>query len=204
MQLLQNTDISFNFNPFCGLSDEELEQVIVPKIDLPKLAKLVSNGQPKIVEFVGKKGRGKTSHLKLLQQHLSDYPLFLLNEQSDFSKIYNHPSKIVFIDSIHHFNMWQRRRLFQMDKTIVLTTHWSRFFEIKMAGKAYFKFDFKGIDKAILTTILENRMRIASTERETIFKIKNAEVASLIKKYGDDYRGILNHLYDEFQKTKMI
>lgn len=200
LDFFTNTISGFKFNPFSGLSDEELKQVMVPQINLPKLVKLIEDGQPKIIEFVGKKGRGKTSHLKLLHQQLPQYPFFSLHAQSSFQKVFTSNARGLFIDSIHHFNMIQRIRLFKTNKTIVLTTHWGRFLEIKLAGKQHQRFDFKGIDATILKAILKNRMQVAAIESEINLKINDDEVEVLIKKYGDNYRGILNHLYGEFQK----
>lgn len=199
LRILRNKEISFDFNPFGGLSDAELEEVVVPKFELADLMKLILNGQPKIVEFVGNKGRGKTTHLKLLQQKLSQYPLFLLNSKPNFAEVFNNESAIIFIDSIHHFNLFQRIKLFRLKKTIILTTHSGRFLEYKLARKQHFRFDFKGIEVTVLKTILKNRMQVASGNTETYFEIKEEELADLIKKFGDDYRAILNYLYDEFQ-----
>jgi len=169
----------FLYNPFAGVLEEDLQHVIVPKFNLLDMERQIANGDPQIIEFVGKKGRGKTTHLKCLHQRMNRYPLFMLNAKSDLTEIMNNPSEVVFIDSIHHLNLLDRTRLFKSNKTIIYTTHWLRNLECRLAKRRKSTYRFKGIDESAL---------LASTE-----------VRDLIRKFGDNYRGIMNHLYDIYQ-----
>lgn len=85
---LINTEIEFNFNPFGGLNKEEIQQAIVSDFDFDSIIELVNSKEPKIIQLVGKKGRGKTLHLKLLGQILKQYPIFFLdNVRFGFKKL---------------------------------------------------------------------------------------------------------------------
>jgi len=122
-----NADIKFKYNPFGGLTTEELTKVLVPQIDLRQLLKEVDEKRKVLIEFVGKKGRGKTSHLKMIHALSSSSELFLLRRTGvDFGQIYRTDGKILLIDSIHHLSFWQRQQLYKSKQKIILTTHTSR------------------------------------------------------------------------------
>ena len=103
----------FDFNPFSGVLEADIAEALVPKFDLSKIRSKIENSESLAIEFVGRKGRGKTTHLTCLQQSLPAYPIFYLNSNSKLTEIIHHPSKIVFIDSIHHLNLMERVKLFK-------------------------------------------------------------------------------------------
>ena len=78
---------TFNFNPFGGLNDQEILKVIVPKFNFETLIELLDSKEQLIVEFVGKKGRGKTLHLRCLQLLLNKYPAFYLDKGAQLQEI---------------------------------------------------------------------------------------------------------------------
>ena len=190
---------TFDFNPFGGLDDMEIQKVIVPKFDLDSIVDLITQKDQIIIELVGKKGRGKTLHLKYLNLLLDNSTIFYLDSKSKLEDIPSGKSEIVLIDSIHHFNLFDRIKFFKANKKIVLTTHLSRRLEYRLVGKPYKLFKFKGIDAEVLQKIINNRIKIASNDLNNSTKISSRKVEELIKIYKDDFRGILNHLYDEFQ-----
>lgn len=67
-QLILNKNLIFHYNPFGGISDSELAQVIIPHAFINKIHHLIHTENKVIIELVGAKGRGKTSHLKLIHQ----------------------------------------------------------------------------------------------------------------------------------------
>ena len=69
---------SFHFNPFCGVLDEDLNKIIESRFDLNQLAERITMASKLAVEFIGKKGRGKTTHLRALYQITENASLYLL------------------------------------------------------------------------------------------------------------------------------
>ncbi len=189
----------FNFNPFGGLEDVEILNVIVPKVDLDSIINLINSEDQILIELVGKKGRGKTLHLRCLNLLLEDSSIFYLHKKSNLKDIVQKKSNILLIDSIHHLNLMDRIRLYKTNKKIILTTHVSRKWEYRLAGKPFKIFRFKGIDSVLLKKIIENRIGIASNDFSKETNLQEDEIEQLIKTYHDDYRAILNHLYDAFQ-----
>lgn len=190
---------SCNFNPFGGLDKKEIKDAIVPRISANSFLELLNSSDQIIIELVGKKGRGKTLHLKYLHQVLNDYPIYLLNNNSNADEVLSTESNIVFVDSIHHISLLDRLKLYSTRKKIILTTHISRKWEYKIARKHFKSIQFNGIDKATLKTIICNRINIASGKNESNIMIPESKLDELIKIHKDDFRGILNHLYEEFQ-----
>ena len=192
--------LTYHFNPFGGLNTDELKQVFVPRSFSSAIIEDLKNDQIKIIEFVGAKGRGKTTHLRWLQRQCSSYPIFLLNAKSDFSTIIAaSDAPILFVDSVHHLNIRQRVQLYHSKPKIVLTTHRRRFLEYKIADVPHKSYSFKGIGVDSLTAIIRNRIALSSNMPKEEIHFDQKIIHRLIQEYGDNYRGILNHLYDQFQ-----
>ncbi len=193
----------FNFNPFGGILNEDLEKIIVPKIDLEGIAIKINSSKSLAIEFIGEQGRGKTTHLFYLQKQMDQFPLFRLDAKSTLSNILINDSSTVFVDSIHHLNLVDRIKLFKAKQKVIYTTHWNRRFECIIASKDYHSIKLKGIDTNLLTEILNKRLNLAAKsaldEKE---KFTNLEAKQLIKKFGDNYRGIINYLYMKYQCQK--
>ncbi len=199
--LIKNQGLRFLFNPFGGLSAEEIEQVIVPRFDKEEMLQRILDAKPKIIEFVGKQGRGKTMHLTLLHELLAEYPLVLLSARNNTLDIAALQTPILFIDSIHHLSLRQRIRLYKHVPTIVLTTHHRRALEYAIARKTYQSISFNSIDIDILRQLLISRIQLALPPTDNPIELEEAVLQRLLQKYNDDYRGILNYLYDEFQNN---
>ncbi|WP_299674124.1 hypothetical protein [uncultured Tenacibaculum sp.] len=190
---------SFHFNPFSGVLHEDIPKVILPNIDIDQTIHRIQNSDSLALEFIGRQGRGKTSHLRYLQHILPEYPIFLLNSTSSVSDVMKNTSEIVFVDSIHHLSFSNRVQLFKEKKVVIYTTHWRRKIDCLLAKKEYHSIRFKGIEPEKLQAILNERLKLASGSNtpETLFSI--TDVNKLIRKFGDNYRGIINHLYEKYQ-----
>ena len=171
---LQST---FHFNPFGGLKESEIVDVIVPSINLDLLIESLNSSSEIIIELVGKKGRGKTLHLRYLKLIFPDCPIFFLNKNFIAKDaLLQHKSDIILIDSIHHLNFLDRIKLFKTRKKIILTTHTSRKWEYRMARKPFEIFRFKGIEQSTLKDIIYNRLKIASNHQESLTDISDEKI----------------------------
>ncbi len=120
---------SYDFNPFCGVLDEDLNQIIEPRFDLGQLAEKIKKTSNLAIEFFGKKGRGKTTHLRALYQITENASLHLLKAKSKANQILDTPSQIVFIDSSHYLSFTDRIRILKHKKVVISTTHYPRIIE---------------------------------------------------------------------------
>lgn len=196
--LILNKNIKYNFNPFGGLSVEELEQVINPNHHLKELTTHLQTSNPLILELVGRKGRGKTTHLKLLHKKYPESQLFNLNKGTRFfEKIINSESPIILIDSIHHLSIRQRLKIYNLPKQIVFSTHHTKWLETRLSHNQFFSCKIKGVSLNSLKEMIRNRVENAAIEVDKI-DLNTKAIEKLITEYGDDYRGILRKLYTNF------
>ena len=129
-------------------------------------------------------------------------PLLLLSSKNkeDFSIFPD--ASLIFIDSIHHFSLKKRLQFYRQQKAIILTAHHSKKIEYWLAGKTSQTIYFSGIDEDKLAQILNNRIYLAlQQDSPKNFQLNVSYIQKLIAYFGDDYRGILNFLYDEFRKN---
>lgn len=197
--LLVDMDFTYNFNPFSGLNDEEIFQAIVPRMDIEFIAEKIKSREPNVIEFVGPKGRGKTLHLRFLKLFFPEFPIFFLDKNSRFDPILQSDSEVVFIDSIHHLSLPQRIKIYKTKKIVILTTHFTRTWEYRIAGTPWLKYNLKGIDTETLKKIVVKRIRLSIENHQEDVPVNDAYLNRLIKTYQDNYREILNHLYRLFQ-----
>lgn len=191
---------NYKFNPFSGVLKNDIEKIIVPKFSFESINAKINKGQSVAIEFLGKQGRGKTTHLIYLHQKMKQYPIFLLDSNSKFSEIMNNTSDVVFVDSIHHLNIVERLKLFKSKRVIIYTTHWSRKMECKLIGKKNDSIKFKGIHMDVLRKIINNRLLLANeNSKNTNADFTDKELYKLINQFGDNYRGIINNLYEKYQ-----
>lgn len=189
----------FEYNPFSGIPVGDFADIIVPRHDLDVVVEMIRSKEPLAIELLGRRGRGKTTHLIYLHQKMSKYPLFELSSSSTFSEIIQNKSQVVFVDGIHHLNIFERVKLLKEKKVVIYTTHWSRALECFLARRKMLSLKFKGIDSETLKEIIQKRLSLASNGSFENGKISSNEIESLIVKFGDNYRGIINHLFDQYQ-----
>ena len=199
-QIFTNTQLNCSYNPFGGIEDDELSQVLVARTFVPEIIQDIQSGVPMVIELSGKQGRGKTSHLRLISLLFPDAPRISLYDSTQIEPFWEEDDSLLFIDSIHHLNFFQRQKLFKSGKTIVLTTHSRRFWEYRLAGAAYRTYVFKGISPSILKTTIQNRIHLAADIPPNDFSMQESDIQALIARFGDNYRAILNHLFEQFNQ----
>lgn len=205
MQLLITKGLQFHYNPFSGVTDDDISNILIPKQEVVDLIDQFQPHSQLIIELVGKKGRGKTTHLRYLHQQLSSkYPLFLLNSNSLFENIIEHPSQIVLVDSIHYLSIFQRQKLYKNKRLVIFTTHHTKKWECKLAGRKIESIHFRGLDEFLLEKIIIRRLKMAMLEDKPEPVLNRPVLLQLLKKYRDDYRAIMNFLYDEFQTSERV
>lgn len=197
-KLIISKDIEYHYNPFGGITNDEILKILEPKHSIEEWIKLIENNQPIILQFIGKKGRGKTTHLSALHQQFQQSDIYYLDRIH--KKIKHTQNKVVFIDSIHRISLFKRLYLWRKKNiSYVITTHWNRSLELKIMGRIHKKYYFKGITTEILKNIIINRICISSNASPENIIINEDILQQLIYKYKDDFRSILNFLYDQFK-----
>ena len=195
-QLILNKNLRFKYNPFGGISQDEVAQIIVPKQSMEQMLKDIHSEDAMIIQLVGFKGRGKTTHLLHLHQLVEKYPLIRLTPDSGFDALDACDTEGVFIDSIHHLPFSKRIETYKRFNKIILTTHITRVVEYLFARKNYTSYSIKGIEKTDLLEIIKRRITAAQINpiSDTI-ELDETIIDHLLKKHKDNFRGIINELY---------
>ena len=187
-------------NPFSGIPHSAISKYIVPRFDLEEVQKLLQGDKPLLIEFNGKKGRGKSTHLYWLRNELIDYPLYDVESKEQLEALFKDKSPVILIDSIHKLTLRQRLKLYRLSKKIIFTTHTSRKLECKLVGANLKSISFKGLQKGDLSRIVSKRLKNADGYNPDDYNpLSEADLVVLIKKSKDDIRAIINGLYDKYQ-----
>ena len=194
---IKSEGIVFHCNPFGGVASDDLMLTLIPKYEIEEWISLIKQKPPKIIEFVGEKGRGKTTHLSVLHEYFTETPIYFLDRTHSYKKIKEAP--IVFIDSIGRVPFVKRLMLWlKRDITYVVTTHTSRKYESKLCSRVCLSYNFGGIKESELKEIIIRRISLASNRSVDAIDLNSAVLKELISRYNDDFRGVLNFLYDNF------
>jgi len=187
-----------DYNPFGGLKDEELRVVLSERYDLSEIVKEVEAGENLIIEFIGKKGRGKTTHLRRLSQLLPESFYFNPDIQSVSEIKIDYP--VILLDSFHKLSLFQRQSLMKQHQGVIIhTDHFSRFAEYFFCNKKWKTYLFKGLDINVLGAIVKQRIKVVNPNIDQYLLIDKEQIRLLLDAFGDDYRGILNFLYTAYR-----
>lgn len=90
---------------------------------------------------------------------------------------------------------------FRKKTSYVITTHQTKTIEFQRSKRNYCSFSFEGIQTSSLKDIISNRVHLVSNFPKEKIEVNMASLEKLILHFDDDFRAILNYLYDSFKKT---
>lgn len=192
--LWQQMDISKN--PWGELTPEE--SLLVSDVDVDSILNLLSR-EAAVIQFVGEKGRGKTTHLKALERHLPAAKFLYVPE---IGRVNFPRSETVIIDEAQRFGWWNRRKLARHPGRLILGTHEDLSYLFKAQHRPL-ETVWVGrlLDSSRLRTILTKRLQCLS-HRPSEFDIDEEFLQDLIRRNGGNIRNMLSELYSVFQKTE--
>ena len=154
------------------------------------------------VQFIGGRGRGKTTHLLAVRRHFPDAPYVHIGEGQRPRIPKGHP---LFVDEIQRFSLRQRRRLFRRPVSLALGTHEDFRNELIDAGFEVETVTAGGsLDARRLCEIAARRIRWARRGPGRLPQVDVRTAQAMIDHYGDDLRAIHAHLYHLFQNLQGI
>jgi len=201
MNLIKNQDINYHFNPFGGLDNYDNNFVFQPEINFKEISDLLNKNSAITIELVGRKGRGKTTHLRALSNYIENCEYIQLSTQNSFFST-NNENKIYIIDSIHHLAIAKRLSLWkQKDSSFIISTHVSKILEFIGTNRTYKSYKIGQNSKTDLKLLLQKRVALASNiEDYRKVDIDDSVLTNLARKHKSDKRTILNNLYNSFHK----
>ena len=186
-------------NPFGEPEPEERAALAV--VDVARFVRRLE--QPGYaVQFIGEKGRGKTTHLLAILRHFPQAAYIHICEGQRPRIPHGQP---LLIDEIQRLPRRRRRRVFRRPVSLAIGTHQDVSSELVRAG---FEVDSvrpaEQLDPRRLRQILNRRIEWARRGPGPLPQVGLQTAQAMIDRFGDDLRAIELYLYDLFQNLPGI
>jgi len=181
-------------NPFGELEAAERAAVAVVEVDR-FVRRLEQPGYA--VQFIGEKGRGKTTHLLAIWRHFPQAVYVHVGEQERPRIPHGQP---LLIDEMQRLSRWHRRRVFRRRVPLAIGTHEDLSDELSRAG-----FEVQTVRPAAtldgkrLRQMLNRRVEWARRGAGPLPQVSLQTAQAMLDRFGDDLRAIEFYLYDLFQ-----
>lgn len=189
--------LNLRFNPFGELPLELRAELAI--VDVASLVEQLRE-RKFVVQFMGDKGRGKTTHLLALKQHFPSAAYVHIPED-DMPPIPE--GDPLMIDEVQRLPYWKRRRIFRRDVPLVLGTHQDFERPLRRAGRRVVSVDVGlALTAQRLADLLARRIEFARRAAGPLPQLTPASINSMLAAHGSDVRAIEGHLYHVFQNLK--
>lgn len=192
--------INLRFNPFGELALDERGRLAVVDV-VPYVRRL---REPKFaVQFIGDKGRGKTTHLLAIRDYYPQAAYIHIGEDEPIPVMTL--SNPLFIDEIQRVPPATRRKVFARDVSLVIGTHEDVTVELAAQG-------FEVVTVTVAADLTPDRLQKMLTRRiewarRGSGKLPTVDLKAacqLTQLYQDDIRAIEAHLYERFQEMEKV
>jgi hypothetical protein len=197
--------LNLRLNPFGDPGREERAELARPMLSREAMKDLVERLRRPgfVVQFIGEKGRGKSTHLFALHAEFPEAPYFHFKEGEPIPPIPDEP--LVFLDEFQRVPRRLRKKLLRRKASWVIGSHEDHQAEYQRAGLAAQCHELQGHDAALLLRIFQARILWAVRDPDkAIPTIAEPAVDALMVRYQDDVRAMENCLYDIFQSMKEV
>ncbi len=195
-------NLNLKYNPFSYLNDEELLQATIERVALKELKAEIDTKGFYFVEFYGKKGRGKSTHLQLLYyKYFRDAVFYKLHKVKHYNIAPT--SKVLIIDSFQLLSLKNRIELLKNQKKLIVSSHYSHgFLRSEKGFKTKVSFSKLYLNITTLEHIINAKLQLACFDVNVgMPKLKKVYLEHLLDKYGNNLRGIQLELYHQFLKS---
>lgn len=186
-------------NPFGDFS--EADRAALAIVDIDDIVRRLS--EPKfVVQFVGEKGYGKTTHLLAIRAQFPDAGYVHIQEGEKAALPTGSP---ILIDEAQRLTLLQRRRLFRQAVPLVLGTHFDFESDLRRAGRNVLTISVEqhtNVER--LHQLLNARIEWVRRTSAPIPAVTQKTAATLLEEFGPNVRGILGRLYDSFENLQHV
>ena len=183
-------------NPFGTLTaDEQAALAVVASLDTV-IAQL-RDGGPYAIQFTGDKGRGKSTHLRVLERAVEGAAYCFFPENGPLPHI---PSQgVLLLDELQRMPPRARRRLFREQRALAIGSHEDHTAELNAAGYVVERRRLDGPGVVMLTELIEQRIAACRRGPGPVPRLTSTAIERLRVRHGGDVRALLDELYDRFQ-----
>lgn len=190
-------------NPFGGLLDREIEQFIVPKFTIDEIESAFFHSNYDIIELKGKKGRGKTMHLKWLNSKLQNAHYLRITAETTLTQVLNIPRPILLLDEIQHLSWKDKIHLFRSNKKVIYSCHHCLLWTKLIPNTKKKQISFHASSPSEIQCIIEKRIFSINPSIQQRKKKSSAfDYNKLHAKYKDDYRSLIQSFYKEYENNE--
>ena len=185
-------------NPFGELVREE--RIAAAVVDVAAIEPLLN--RPRVaLQFYGDCGRGKTTHLLALLDHLQNAQYVYLPEDERCPPIPTPTAgATLIIDEAQRLPFWIRRRIFKRGGPLILGTHRDFRDRLRRFGYQVHCIPFENqLRPARLREIINRRIELARFRAGDIPQISLQASQQLCDRFGDNIRAVESILFDSFQ-----
>ena len=186
------------FNPFGQLDDEQLAEIAVA--DHVRYAGWLARGVA--IQFVGRAGRGKSTHLRSLWRCLEAASLIYIPR---FGRQISIPhAECLLIDEAQRMPRAMRQAVFSWGGPLVLGTHWSLARSLRRYGYRRIHTVHVGSDRTPgkIRNIIDRRIGLAAVSPGCSLRVTEPEVRWLRRRFGNHLRGIDHYLYGQIETLR--
>ena len=187
-------------NPFGELTLAEKTALAIVEFD----AALQHLQLPRsVVQVVGERGYGKTTHLLALAAQFAGHAYVHIPEGQPVAT----PEKgePLFIDEAQRMTFMQRWQTFRSQRRLILGTHTNFEAALRQSGRQVLTIAADRLtDAARVQNLLNARIEFSRRAAGPIPKITQATAAELYREYRSDIRSIEHSMYLTFQQLRNI
>ncbi|HIF00999.1 MAG: hypothetical protein ABGZ23_09450 [Fuerstiella sp.] len=186
-------------NPFGEFSEDERTSLALVDVDAI-ITRL--NDPHYVVQFIGEKGYGKTTHLLAIRSRLraAGYVHIPEGERAPIPS-----GRPILIDEAQRLTRWQQFQVFRSNIPLVLGTHRDFHRQLRLAGRVVETIEVQqGTDVERLHRLLNARIQWVRRNDGQVPAITTGMAERLRKEFGADIRGMLHQLYAVFQNLNEI
>jgi len=158
------------------------------------------------VQFLGDRGRGKTTHLLAIRAAFARAPYMHIAEGQPVRTLPQAPAGVpIFLDELQRLSNRFRRKLLAADNPLVLGTH--KDFRRALVRAGYEVRTVRPaelLSAARIKSIFERRIEHARRSPGAVPVIRGDTVADLLSRYGSNVRGMEHEMYERFQELQGV
>jgi len=196
--------LNLSVNPFGELAPQQRAEAAVVDVQSWKawLAQSPADGRLRAAQFMGDRGRGKTTHLLALRYAMPGAHYVHLPQHGPLPPVPEGP--LVMIDEAQRLPWRLRRQVFSrghaQQTTFVLGTHNDLRRSLRRAGYQVQTLTVAGLtDAAQVAKIMNVRIELARADAGPVPRLSLADAEALIARFGDDVRAMEGYLYERLQ-----
>lgn len=187
--------LNLRYNPFGELPLDQRPELAVldpqPYLELLRAPRAA-------LQFMGDKGRGKTTHLLTLRA-LQPGPYLHLPEEGPLPEV---PLRepLLYLDETQRLPRRVRKALYRGPSRLVLGAHEDHAPELRRAGRPVTTIMIgASLNEERLGQILVRRIEAARRGPGPVPEVPGSALETLLERFGDDLRAIEHYLYERFQ-----